>query len=797
MEHVLFTRICEEGDEFFIYACSHDQKTVKSFTHGRILFNPDAGTVQFGGLQPVGFPAFSQHVKPGRELKFRLIGPEGDARQTRSIGIRETGNGVLYSPGAARTPARRSRDSGWVNRNYRFRAFLTHPGVTSNLSSHSAQGREELPLWMKQSIERQRRFWNRLVELCDQAREHCARIDGEAVRAFVGEAVRPALRGFNEVRRVSRESISIPQSLEGARPSVFALWRFGNYLRRLEKLGKPVPAGLADVIIAFARSSPPDFAPITRFERGFHAIVARERVLADRISGGDDADKGQKQLRPVSQSPHYPAEILTRRDELELRNWEWRPVATAFQAALKRRLSTKASFFEGWPKYRPTGRPDWAIHYFLNGAPGRPALLQSRGIRGLRFDPPLTPMATGHPGLAPGSRKSERKLCRAEIGFRDALSGEKRSFSFAVLIHRDLPVDAEIKQWRLVSNREGLWLCFIVQVRVSVSESQGRIGAVHIGWSKNKDEVTVASIYAPGDSDKGEFQDIVVDLADSPSPNDVGLPFRIRMGGSRWGRRSSYWVSELIGLRVQPSSSGAVRVEDTWAGIDRVMRWRDTQLNHWRKQIRSCVPDAPAALDTASADALFRFANLQSNVLADSAVREWEQAHLEATRILAELFRRVSRRLENGYWRTAHDICQFFQSRHIIRIAIQGPILASLARQIPGHYESIAMSHARVYRHRMALGKLLLSLETVAASYGMQILKVKSYNITRRHYECGYINDLQGGAIIHCGGCGQDYPRERNALRNMVAAARMEGQGPAKSIRARTSPAVPDGQGNI
>jgi hypothetical protein len=790
----VFSKITEECGEIRIYACSRDLKTIKSFTHGRVLFKTHADTVQFGGLEPVCFPAFSEHVRPGKELKFRLIGPEGEGRQSRSVTVRETQEGVLYSPGIARTAAKRPRDQGWVNRNYRFRAYLKHPGVTTDLSDHLSQGCDDLPQWIRQSIERQRRFWNRLVELCSQAREACTPVDGEAVRTFVGDTVRPALRGFNEIRRRTRESIPLPQSLNGVRPSAFALLRFGKHLRHLDKLGKPVPPGLADSIFAFAGTAKLDFTPIAEFQRRLPGIVARERLLPEQPTEEYVERDGQKANRIGWLSPRSLAEVSQLRGDLELRNWEWRPIATVFQAALRRRFSTKAKFFEGWPKHRSADSPDWAIHYFLNGASGDPAQLQGRGIRGLRLDSPLETAFTGHSTLVPGSRKGRRRLCRAEIGFRDTLTGEKRSFSFVVLLHREFPENAEIKQWKLVSNREGLWLCFVLQVRLPVLHLEGRTGAVHIGWSKKNDQVTVASIYAPSENAGEEFRNVVVDLAACPAVDELRAPFRVSMGSSRWGRRSSYWVSGQTGLRVDPFTSGSVQIRDTWEGIDRVMRWRDVGLNEWRKEIRSRVPEMPPSLDKGNADALFPFARSHGEAFPHSVIGEWEQVYAEITKLLAELFGRVSRRLEDGYWRTAHDICSFFRSRNISLIAIQGPILAGLARRTPGDDESKILSQARVYQHRVAPGKLLLSLETVAESYGMRILKVASYNISRKHSptigKCGYVNEEQAGPIGHCHGCGKQYDLEQNALRNMVDAARLEDPEIETSTQAGTPSVV-------
>jgi hypothetical protein len=41
----VFSKITEECGEIRIYACSRDLKTIKSFTHGRVLFKTHADTV--------------------------------------------------------------------------------------------------------------------------------------------------------------------------------------------------------------------------------------------------------------------------------------------------------------------------------------------------------------------------------------------------------------------------------------------------------------------------------------------------------------------------------------------------------------------------------------------------------------------------------------------------------------------------------------------------------------------------------------------------------------------------------
>jgi hypothetical protein len=213
--------------------------------------------------------------------------------QKRSVLLLESKDGQLFAPGISKTPSNNLKKDGWRTRVLKFRAYFTHPGFENALRTTAQH--IEFPKWLQDSINRQRRFRNRLVKLCLDARNACCPVDYEDFTRFVKETVLPAVDDFNNSLGRSKEMISA-KKLRAETPSIFLLTRFGAFLQHLENEGKQVPAGLAQQISAFTKDLKLDFTPIAEFQRNLGAIVRQERYL-----------EGSGRLRPARVRKSRPA----------------------------------------------------------------------------------------------------------------------------------------------------------------------------------------------------------------------------------------------------------------------------------------------------------------------------------------------------------------------------------------------------------------------------------------------------------------------------------------------------------
>ena len=232
--------------------------------------------------------------------------------------------------------------------------------------------------------------------------------------------------------------------------------------------------GLAQRISAFTKDLKLDFTPINQFERNLSAIVREERYLEDlslvERKDEDGEVRAHKQYRRLSD----PDEIEARRSELELRDWEWKPVAAGFKSTLKSRKTLQLPFYEGWPRFSDAKSTDWGIHYYFNNGGSDASLLIGKGVRALKLEPGVPPRLSGR-NWKPTGRRARRELNPVQISFQDKLAGEQFTFRFFVLRHQfPIPDGALIKEWKLIHKRNGLWLCFVVEGKFAKPTSKER-----------------------------------------------------------------------------------------------------------------------------------------------------------------------------------------------------------------------------------------------------------------------------------------------------------------------------------
>lgn len=138
-------------------------KLTKAFTHGGWAFDMVARTLTMKDQPAVPLPE-GLELTAGPSPVFQLAGPDGALRkQVRTGVLRESEKqpGVLRMAGLSRTPANFAAADGWRIEVAKYRAYFTHPGLTTD---------GKPPEWLQKSIARQRAFWNRLAWLCREAR---------------------------------------------------------------------------------------------------------------------------------------------------------------------------------------------------------------------------------------------------------------------------------------------------------------------------------------------------------------------------------------------------------------------------------------------------------------------------------------------------------------------------------------------------------------------------------------------------------------------------------------------------
>jgi hypothetical protein len=773
----MYKSVQRENGTFYLHMAEGGLKAVKGFTHGRVSFDATDRTIQFSSHPAIPMPDFDEVVSSGSIIRFGLVDSEGKLRsQRRDVTVQQSKDGKLYSAGLAQTPSSRSKDEGWRLRVLKFRAFFTHPGIDTDVPL----GGTELPSWLNESIERQRRFRNRLVHLCAEARYNCKPVDYDAFQAFLKDTVLPAVDAFNdECGRVRTKDKISAKKLRKDKASIFHLTRFAGFLQYLEKDGKPVPEGLAKQIFNFANGVKLDFSPINEFERNIQKIIINERYLED-VSTEDFTDEESTvRTRKVYRRLSDPDEVEARRAELELRDWEWKPVAKGFISTLKRRKSMGMSFFEGWPMPLKPGRIDWGIHFYFNNGGTDASLLMERGVRGMTLKPGVSPEASGRDWKQEGHR-AQRELNPVQISFKDTLSGQQFQFRFAVLRHKfPIPDGSLIKEWKLIYKKGSLWLCFVVEGKfANVKTNTGETAALHIGWRKEGHEIWPAMLYDPTRKAREAFHRVIVDTGRFPEDTAHRTPFRINMGPSRIGRRSPYWVTVAENSPVQraePDAQNAVQVQDTWAGIELLGGWRDSRKNIFKSFLATTLEPAPKGLTKAGVRTLHEIGRRLTDPSLAKLYEAWATEDDEIGKLMTEYADRVAGRLEKGYCAVAHDICKLLSEHGISILRVQAPLLAKVAQKKQkkeDDFDQAILEQSQKNRQHVAPGLLLSKVVALADTYGFHVEKAGNGFISRKHnnsqVECNHINPPSADRLIQCEACKAVYDQDENACRNML-----------------------------
>jgi len=722
----MIDRLSMVGSCIHVHIDEISLKTTKGFTHGGLVFDVAARTATFGSLPAVALPAEVALVE-GDSLSFQLVAPDGTLRkQTRSGVLRgnEKQPGILRIAGMSKTAAKFSAEDGWGHAVYKFRAYVTHPGVETTGG---------IPEWLKGSIARQKALWNRLAWLCREARRKCSPVPTEEIILFVNETILPAIDAFNDALGRSKDKMKHPAKLKKEAPGLDGLWSFAGELRsRIEK-GRPFPDGLLDKVVAFAQQYKPDYTPLNQFLNSLNTIAEQE---AKALVMGKDAE-------PV-----------------ECRNYEVRPTLMAFKAVLDMRKTKKSPWSEGWPliKFPDSPKADnWGLHYYFNKAGVESALLETpKGVPGLTFDRALSLASTGHAMMTGRSQRAAKKLREAEISI-PGIDGERWNFRFGVLQHRKLPAHSHIKEWKLIYSNGELWLCLVVELQRPVAVPGPVAAGLDIGWRRTEDGIRFGTLYEP---QSNTFRELTIDFNRSPKDTSARTPFRIDLGPTRWEKRNSF----ILRPDWKPGDPIPSYVETRSALNERRSYLKDTAKVLLRKHLGDKLP---GWFDKAGKRGLTKLGEeFKDDSVVQDILNTWQAGNAELERIVPMYFERSTKRIEYGQAQVAHDVCRYLQQKGTTHLIVESSFVAKAAVKQDNH-DAEALKNSHKYRQLAATSKFVAVLKNTAVKYGIVVDVHDAINTTRICHHCNHLNAATEKETFSCENCKMVLSQDQNASINL------------------------------
>jgi len=690
-------------------------KTTKAFTHGTITFDLKDRTAMFGKLEPVKMPE-GLTLRDGETVNFRLLAPDGTLKkQTRTgeLKANEKYPETLRIAGKSKTEARFSAEDGWGIEIYKYRSYFKHEG---------AQTDGEIPAWLKGSIDRQKKFWNRLAWLCRDARRKCSPVPSEEIAEFVKTTILPEIDAFNNSLGKSKEKLRHPAQLKVETPALDGLWKFAGQLRERMGKGRRVPEGLLEKVTGFAQQFKAEYTPYNEFNRNFLTIAENEA------------------------------------EALELRRFEIRPIVHAFQAAVKSRKTTERDWSKGWPAIKYPDSPDandWGLHYYFNKAGVEAEGLENgKGVPGLTFGPPLKPSDTGHEKLQ--GLAAKRIFREAEI----SISGKERErwrFRFCLLQHRPLPENSHIKEWKLIFKDNKLWLCLVVESKKPIPVASGPTAGLEIGWRRTEEGIRFGTLYEPV---KKTFRELTMDLQRSPKDPTLRTPFRIDLGPTRWEKRNM----ALLAPERKPDDPIPSAFKTRYALSARRDKLRNTTKILLRMRAGEKLP---AWFDKAGRSGMNALKEtLQEDPMCVKMIDDWQCEDEKLSKLIAMYFERTTKRISYGQEQVAHDVCHFLAEKEIHHLVVETNFLAKVASEQKNE-DPEALKASQKYRQFAAVGRFVAVLKRTAPEYGIVVDTQEAVNITRICHRCNHLNKRSEKEQFICEQCGEQLKQDQNSSINL------------------------------
>ena len=402
-----------------------------SFSDGVLLFHtsPNAGqsgastTLRLGGLAFTG-----DSVSIGKCGPYLLPTELREAKEFQHL--LALNQDSIRVRGQSKSPRARP---DWPILTYAYRLYLGHVGVP---------GDRELPPVLVHMIESKRLLWNALCDRFQAAIEQGQSMTAEAIDALAAD-VKSTLTTFNDSLGRSKHKLRFPKDDPKQIPArrVGAYSRFVAYLGHAVKEGNPVPDGLMEHVVEVLQQYPYDWQYFRTFERNILSIAAE-----------------------LSTSMAVPASIAS-------------PVIKAFLATFKRRRNMKMKGFDGIPHPKDARSFDWFHEEYFRSHGLSALALMAKGSSSVQFGSAVSPETSGHP-LMRGRKAVLRTLRPITFILED------QNVTFGILMHRPLPANALLKQWRLLCRRGKYWANFMLEIPpyTEATSEVGGVAGLDVNW---------------------------------------------------------------------------------------------------------------------------------------------------------------------------------------------------------------------------------------------------------------------------------------------------------------------------
>ncbi len=673
--------------------------------------NPDAS--QAGAittLRQAGVAFTPDSVSLGKYGPFALPAEVRESDEFKQL--LALNDNTLRVVGLSKSPRKRP---DWPMVTYAYRLYASHDGVETS---------KDLPLLLAPMVEAKRNLWNALCGRCIEAMEKGQTITAEVLDALALD-VNTTLTAFNDSLGRSKHKIPFPKDDVKEIPAkrVGAYARFVSRLGHLAEEDKPVPEGLRERVSAVLVQYPYDWSHFRDFEKSILSISSQ-----------------------LMESMSIPAVIGA-------------PVIQAYRATFKRRRAMKMKGFDGIPHPKDARTFGW-FHEFSFGSGGFPVTrLNSKGSSSVRFGEAVSPEKSGHPLM--GGRKATRRSLRP-ITF----SIEGQDVTFAMMMHRPLPDNGLLKQWRLVFRDGQYWVNFMMEIPPYTNPSADSVEGVaglDLNWRVLPSGALLLGMVADGTDDTM----IVFDMDRSAQATDKGGMiqtsseggFRVislGVGPSRWGRNN---VRQGVNYSIP----------DTFAGAAMIRTLRDNAKDELKIRIeRMLGEDTPAYLSLCGARGLKQLAQEfeASHPEVSEVIRQWAVKDEDIFRVTRKLSGLLSGRMKRGYEQLAHHLCRTLASRGITRLAIEKNFLKKIA-EAEKKYQPVALQKSARYRQSIGASNFILVLEHIGAKYGITLPRHDAAYTTTQCRFCGGKCEFGAKRTAQCPGCNRVIDQDQNASHNL------------------------------
>lgn len=682
-----------------------------SFSDNVLFFHTSPSADQSGAstaLRLAGISFTKDTVSLGKYGPYVLPFEVREAREFQRL--LELNKGLIRVSGKSKSPRTRPN---WPVLTYSYRLYANHAGLDTN---------HELPSFLVQMVEAKRLLWNAMCQECDQAIEKGQSITADEVDALAA-SVTTTLTAFNHALGRSKDNIPFPKDYkQNPARRVGAYFDFAAHLKHLNKAGKPVPDGLEARVNTVLKQHPYEWKYIQAFERDILSIGAElTRKLA------------------------IPASVA-------------QPVIQTYKSAFKRRRTLKMKGFNGIPHPKDTTRFNW-FHEFSFGSGGlNVARLNLKKNSTLRLGDPVSPELSGHP-LMKGRKATLRTL--RPITF----TIEGQEVTFAMMMHRPLPVNGLLKQWRLLYRDGEYWVNFMLEIppyTEALPVARG-VAGLDLNWRVLHSGTILLGMLTDGDEDTM----IVFDLNRSSRATDEGGMierysdggFRVislGVGASRWGRNN---ICKGVNYGVP----------DTFDGAREIRAVRDKAKDQLKARLATMLgDDAPSYLSLCGIHGLKQLAQQLASAHPEvsSEILRWAVQDADIARVTRKLSNLLYGRVKRGYDQLAHHLCRKLSERGIKRIAIEQNFLKNVAAA-EKKYQPAALQNSARYRQAVGASNMISILEHVAAKYGISLSRREAAYTTSRCRFCGGTCEFGAMRTTQCPGCSRVIDQDQNAAHNL------------------------------